>query len=97
MNKKQLKFFHNYQLKDFRKTPLLGDIVKVIEEFYDWFNENVNSLSREELFSIAKDMQIVVRELEEMNLRYQRRAEKLLKEMNNKGGKNECRGDHNLY
>ena len=89
MNKKQLKFFHNYQLKDFRKTPLLGDMVKAIEEFYDWFNENVNSLSWEELFSIAKDMQLVVRELEEMNLRYQREAGKLLKEKNNTGEKNE--------
>jgi len=86
MKKRQLKIFHDYQLKDFQKIPLFEDMIKSIDEFSDWFNKNIDSLSREELFIVAMGMQPVVRELEKMKLRYQREAGKILNEIDR--GKN---------
>jgi len=82
MNKKQLNLLLGCKKKDFRKIPLYKKMCQSVEEFYNWFNENIDNIDRKELLYIAKNMQVVVKELEEMNLRYQRQAGELLK----KGG-----------
>ena len=86
MKKRQLKIFHDYPLKDFQKIPLFEDMIKSIDGFSDWFNENIDSLDREELFNVAMGMQPVVRELEKMKLRYQGEAGRTLNEIDR--GKN---------
>lgn len=80
MNKDQLNLFPGYEGKDFRKIPLTKKMYQSIEEFYNWFNENIDRLNPKELLCIARDMQVIVSELEEMYLRQQRKAGELLRD-----------------
>jgi len=66
--------------RSIRYLPLWNKVKEAITEFYDWYNRHEDELSDEEILFLAKDMQEPIRMLEEMMVRAQRRAGRILEE-----------------